>query len=252
MNIYLDIETIPGQSPKLKAEVAATITPPGSMKKAETITKWEAEEKPAAIEAAWRKFSFDGDRGEIVCIAWAVDEEPVQCVWRGIAPGDASTVGEDELINTFYDAVIAARRARRGLPPVYVGHNVRDFDLRFLFQRTVMLRMHPSVILPYDARPGSDRIFDTMEAWAGWRNRISLERLCKAFDIPTKGSELGGEDIDGSKVWDYVAAGRAGEVAEYCKADVERVREVYKRLTFAHHFERIPSTVCAGAAGLVA
>lgn len=110
---------------------------------------------------------------------------------------------------------------------------MHDFDLRFLFQRTVMLRMHPSVILPYDARPGSDRIFDTMEAWSGWRNRISLDRLCKAFDIPTKGSELGGEDIDGSKVWDYIAAGRAREVAEYCKADVERVREVCKRLTFA-------------------
>lgn len=232
MNIYLDIETIPGQSPRLKTDIAATIKPPGSMKKAETIAKWEAETKPDAIEAAWRKFSFDGDRGEIVSIAWAVDEEPVQCAWRGIAAGDANTVSESELIETFFAAVLAAQHARRNLPAVYVGHNVRDFDLRFLFQRSVMLRMYPTVALPYDARPGSDRIFDTMEAWAGWRGRISLDRLCKAFDIPTKGSELGGEDIDGSMVWDYIAAGRAREVAEYCKADVERVREVHRRLSF--------------------
>ena len=47
MKIYLDIETIPGQSPELKTEIAATIKPPGSMKKAETIARWEAEEKPA-------------------------------------------------------------------------------------------------------------------------------------------------------------------------------------------------------------
>ena len=48
MNIYLDIETIPGQRQGLKDEIGKTITHPGSMKKAETIAKWEAEQKPEA------------------------------------------------------------------------------------------------------------------------------------------------------------------------------------------------------------
>jgi predicted PolB exonuclease-like 3'-5' exonuclease len=71
-----------------------------------------------------------------------------------------------------------------------------------------------------------------MTAWAGWGGRISLDALCKALDIPTKGTELDGEDIDGSKVWDFVQAGRVSDVATYCMADVERVRTVYKRMNF--------------------
>lgn len=69
--IYLKIATIPGQRPGLKEEIPAAITPPGSMKKPETIAKWEAEEKPAAIEDAWPKTAFSGEHGEIVSIAWA-------------------------------------------------------------------------------------------------------------------------------------------------------------------------------------
>ena len=38
--------------------------------------------KTAAIEAAWRKTSFHGDRGEVVCIAWAVDDNPVAVMAR--------------------------------------------------------------------------------------------------------------------------------------------------------------------------
>lgn len=233
MNIYLDIETIPGQWPALRNEIAATLNPPGSMKKADTIAKWEAEQKPAAVEEAWRKCAFDGDRGEIVCIAWAVDDAPVRCAFRGIAAGDNDDIGEARLLDAFFGSLMAASKAAHGRPPAYVGHNVRDFDLRFLFQRAVILGIRPPFALPHDARPGSDRVFDTMEAWAGWRNHVSLDRLCRAFGLPPKGSELGGEAIDGSRVWEFIATGRAAEVAEYCKADVERVRAVHRRLTFA-------------------
>ena len=52
-------------------------------------------------------------------------------------------------------------------------------------------------------------IFDTMTAWAGVGN------------------------IDGSKVWDYVRTGRIADVVEYCKGDVERVRAIHRRMTFA-------------------
>ena len=242
MNIYLDIETIPGQSPELKDEIAAGITPPASMKKPETIAKWAAEQKPAAVEAAWRKCALEGDRGEIVCIAWAIDEGPVRCVHRGVVAGDGKSISEASLIEAFYQGVIDARLGTHGAPPVYIGHNVRDFDLRFIFQRTVILGLYPSVILPHDARPGSQHIYDTMEAWAGWRNRISLDRLCRALQLPVKGSELDNIDIDGAKVWDFVAAGQAAMVAEYCKADVERVRALHKCLTFINALDRRVST----------
>lgn len=234
MNIYLDIETIPGQNPALPEQIAADITPPGNMKRTETIAKWEAEEKPAAIEEAWRKTSFHGDRGEVVCIAWAVDEGPVQSASRSPDPLHHEHAGELELLDYFFYELDQACRPRKGqrVAPTFVGHKVRDFDLRFLFQRAVILGVRPSVRLPHDSRPGSSEVYDTMTAWAGWGGRISLDRLCRALRIPTKGSELGGEEISGDKVWDFVQAGRIQAVTEYCKADVERVRAVHQRLTF--------------------
>ena len=228
MNIYLDIETIPGQAKGLKERIAETVTPPGSMKKAETIAKWEAEQKPAAVEEAWRKTSFNGDQGEIVCIAWAIDGEPVQCVSRVMAVEQ----GEQLVLIDFFASIQQEIERQNGRLPVWIGHNVRDFDLRFIFQRAVIHDVCPPFRIPHDARPGSDRIFDTMDAWAGFRNRISLDRLCRALGIPLKGSELDGEEIDGSKVWDFVKAGRIQDVVCYCKADVERVRQVHSRLTF--------------------
>lgn len=83
MNIYLDIETIPGQRPGLRDEIAATITPPGNISKPETIAAWEAEKKPDLVEEAYRKTSFDGGVGHVVSIAFAIDDgEPT-----GIGPG---------------------------------------------------------------------------------------------------------------------------------------------------------------------
>ena len=71
-----------------------------------------------------------------------------------------------------------------------------------------------------------------MKAWAGLATASAWTGCARPSAIPTKGSELDGEEIDGSKVWDFVQAGRIDEVAEYCEADVERVRQVHRRLTF--------------------
>jgi len=232
VNIYLDIETIPGQAPGLKEQIAEGITPPGNYKKPETIAQWEAEQKPALVEQAWRGTAFAGDIGEVVCIAWAVDDEPAQVTFRGL-PGQAHDYPEADVLGLFFAVLKGASQQRHGRLPTFIGHNVREFDLRFLFQRAVILGVRPAFPLPHNAGPGSDRVYDTMEAWAGWRNRVSLDRLCKALGIPCKGAELGGEAIDGSKVWDFVQAGRIEDVAAYCKADVERVRAVHRRLTFA-------------------
>ena len=233
MNIYLDIETIPGQSESLFREVAAGIAPPGNISKPETLAKWEQEKKPAIIEEAWRKTAFHGDRGEVVCIAWAIDDEPPDCVFRGL-PGQKHNSSESLMLWEFVIAISEAINRHGGRWPVFVGHNVRDFDLRFLFHRCVILGIKPSFRLPHDVRPGSEQVFDTMTAWSGWGGRISLDRLCRALGVPTKGSELSGVEIDGSKVWDFVRDGRIEEVATYCKADVERVRQVYRRITFAN------------------
>ena len=226
MKIYLDIETIPGQNPAIRQAIEDTITHPGSMKKPETIAKWEAEQRPQAVEDAWRKTAFKGDQGEIICISWALEDAEPQVVMRDLGGS------ERDMLSAFFHQVMTAVPPGRHAGIEWVGHNVRDFDLRFIFQRAVILGVRPPFRLPHDVRPGSGEVYDTMTAWAGWGGRISLDALCRALGIPTKGDELGGEEIDGSKVWDFVKDGRVCDVATYCMADVERVRQVYKRMNF--------------------
>lgn len=242
MHIYLDIETIPGQAPGLKNEIARGVSPPANYSKPETIAKWEAETKPGLIEETWRKTSFAGDRGEVICIGWAVDDAPAETLTRTLSSPEAWLLGE------FFGAVHRAIEASHGRVPRWVGHNVRDFDLRFLYQRAVVLGLRPPFALPHDARPGSEFVFDTMTAWAGWGGRVSLARLCTALGLPAKGSEIGEEEMDGSRVWDMVKAGRLDDVAEYCRGDVERVRLLHHRLNFDMPRDDVapPRMACAG------
>ena len=85
MHLYLDIETIPGQRPGLRDEIAAKILPPGNYKKPETIAAWETDEKPALVEEAFRKTSFDGGVGHVVSIAYAIENGEVDGIGVGMS-----------------------------------------------------------------------------------------------------------------------------------------------------------------------
>ena len=215
--LYLDIETIPCQKPGLLEEIRATIQPPGNISKPETIVKWMAENKDSAAEEAYRKTALNGTQGEIVCIGYAGAEGGASCTMRSLGES------EGDMLQNFFDTV-----DKHHPHDTLVGHNVLGFDLRFIFQRAVILGVKPSFPLRQDDRYNGERVYDTMLAWAGWGNRIKLSTICEALGIPVK---TGG--IDGSQVWDYVKAGKIAEVAEYCKEDVEAVRQVHRRMTFA-------------------
>ena len=236
--LYLDIETIPSQRPdvltkfqsRARAECetdVASITPPGNLKKPETIKAWEEEVKPgviaekratceAEIDAAYRKTALNGAYGEVAVIGFAVgDGDPVAVV-RDMG----RQMSEKELLYRTFEALPSGRI-------LLVGHNVLEFDLRFLFQRAMVNQVPfpPELRMAMEAKPWeTGRLFDTMTQWAGFKGRISLDALCDAFGIPGKG------DIDGSKVWDYVKAGRIAEIAEYCRDDVRMTREVFKKM----------------------
>lgn len=233
--LYLDIETIPDVRPGAKEKFAATIMPPANMTKAETIAAWEATKRPAAIEAAWRKTSLNGTAGKIATIAWAFDDGPVHS-----AHSDdwGSESGEADTLREFFASVEAqnAMNWSRGnsLRPQLIGHNILNFDLRFLFQRCVVLRVPAPLWLPRNARPWDDFVFDTMTEWAGHRDYVRMDVICEALGLPVKGSEFANpeDEIDGAGVWDAVRDGRIADVARYCAADVERTRAMHKRMIF--------------------
>ena len=160
-----------------------------------------------------KRLSLSAATARILCLAYALEppaDSPV-----AVLGGD-----EREILQSFWKLAIETN--------LFVGHNVLDFDLRFIHQRSMIHQIKPSRELPF-ARFRSAPIFDTMHEWSKWgREHVRLDLLARALGIASSK-----ECLDGSKVYPYYRAGKLAEICEYCKCDVDTVRQVYRRLTFA-------------------
>ncbi len=229
MNIFIDIETIPGQSEQIKQGLVRdaqaqkdSVKAPANYKDPDKINEYlQAKYKEIldGVEDAWKRTALDGGFGQLLMIGYAIDDDEPQVIWFDHKHQDA----ERHVLENFFAELRDLKPEDR---PKFIGHNLVDFDLRFIWQRAIVLGVKPPSCLPFNPKPWDDSVFDTMTAWAGLKNRISMDRLCEIFGIDGKG------EIDGSKVWDFVKDGRIEEVAEYCKQDIERTRAMFNRINF--------------------
>lgn len=226
LDCFMDIETMPTEDPAMIAEIATTVTVPRTYKKADSIAAWEKDEKPQLVSEAVSKTALDGTYGRVCAIGWAIDDAPAE-VWLG---------DERDVIGGFFDAVHRVEKVRliRDGEPYdrelrWIGHNVRSFDLRFLWQRAVIhkLRMPPTLRIALNARPfGPSTVVDTMTLWNPERDhRVSLDRLCKALGIPSPKV-----DMDGTQVCAAMRAGEIERVRAYVQGDIAAVRACYYRM----------------------
>ena len=164
------------------------------------------------MEEEFRKTSFKGRRGRILCIGY-VKEGPKETE-EGVLSGDKSA-----LLTEFWDIAWDV--------DLFVGFNILDFDLKFIMQRSIMQRVKPSRSISF-ARYRSEPVYDVMTEWVQWSNTyIKLDELAQALGLESpKGA------IDGSKVYDYYLAGKAQEICDYCLRDVYATRDIYRRMTF--------------------
>lgn len=219
INIFFDIETIPAQSEKIKNHVQSNISPPANYKKPEVISAWIEENR----DAMYRKTALNGGFGQIVCIGYAVNDNPVKVIYS-----DEWATSESDVLSNFFSDISKSYKFGYHTPPQFIGHNIDNFDLRFIYQRAIILGIKPPDFLPVNNKVYNNiHIFDTMVEWSGRHNFVSLNDICLSLGISQKSDE-----IDGSKVWDFVQNGKMKEVAEYCASDVEKVRAIYKRMSF--------------------
>ena len=136
--LIFDLESIPSQLPDIREELARNIEPPGNISKAETIAAWHAEKKPALIEEAYLKTSFDGGLGQVACIGFAIDDEPPV----SFAVCELSHDDERKIIQDFFCVITDAGLVH------YVGHNVIGFDFPFLWKRCMLLGIKPPASFP--------------------------------------------------------------------------------------------------------
>ncbi|MCX6812772.1 MAG: ribonuclease H-like domain-containing protein [Candidatus Berkelbacteria bacterium] len=211
--LYLDIETLPASGEQMaiiknfyeeaKKKKALNGTGNGSSR--------QNQNEATSFDNYFRGTSFSGEFGRIFCIGYAVDDQPAECL----------SGTEKEILTKFWEI---ARDAS-----LFIGHNVMDFDMRFIYKRSIVNNIKPTQDLSF-ARYRSNPIFDTMKEWEKWGAiGASLHKLSIALGIASPKEE----GIDGSQVYDFFLAGKTAEIVEYCIRDVEATRKIYKRITFS-------------------
>lgn len=225
--LFLDIETLPAGEEKreiLELLYAKKQAKRSRKKYIEEEAEWAGNGNrygngssngsgTGGFDAFVRGTSFDGGFGRILCIGYAVDDRQTDVLCN---PDD-----EKKMLEEFWNLAEEC--------DLYIGHNIIEFDLRFIYQRSVVLGVRPTPKRELSfARYRSDPIFDTMKEWSKWgMKNIGLEEVSLALGIPSPK-----DGIDGGQVFDFYKAGKVQEICEYCKRDVETTREVYKRMVF--------------------
>lgn len=175
------------------------------------------------------KTALNGDFGRILCIGY-IDENRDGQVASGVIGWNNKT---NKFIKTEREILTEFWQMMKGFNPNYdriVGHNIYDFDLRFILKRSRLHQVKPTVNFSF-ARYRNQPIYDTMYEWECWSfgNKISLDRLAQVFSLPSSKSD----EIDGSRVHEFFQKGKHREIRDYCLKDVELTREIYRRMIFA-------------------
>lgn len=229
--LFIDLETIPGQSEQAREIARAETKPPGTLKKEESITAWWEEHGEAAIEENWRKQALDPALGEICAIGFALGEEaPAQSLVRGLEEAEGDFLRRAlRAIERSIREMTADIDGQRGpwdaitLRPV--AHNAA-FDFGFLRARCWANRIRPPYWLPRAAdRYGKD-YDDPMLAFAGFGGRVSLSRLTRCLGLPDPKAET-----DGGAVFDLWRNGEHARLAAYNAGDVEACRACWLIMT---------------------
>lgn len=211
--LYFDIETLPAiqwmmNPAKLKEYGESRI--PKNYKKPDSIMGWIAENGQRILHET----ALDWRYGNLLCIGYAVNTSPVM-----------TTYSFDPTLPISVYPMLS--RLEEALPHevTWVGHNVLDFDLRWL--KYLALRMkHPiAKLIPFGK--WTPLVHDTMVMWSGpgIRQHTSLADIAEYLGLEGKG-----QGLNGSGIFDAWAAGEHDRIRMYCAQDVELTRQIHQRL----------------------
>lgn len=228
--ITIDCETLPEHTAEHTDEETAAYTnlPDISRQRSTPATDDAATGAPSNTREHQRT-ALSGDTGRLLCIGFTDEgsgRQPVKGVlgWdreRGCFTGD-----EAEVLRGFWEMM----RTFRPCVDRIVGHNIYNFDLPFIYKRSVVCGVRPSIELNF-ARYRNQPIYDTMCEWEKWNLRyaISLDRLARVLGLESPKTN----ECDGSRIAELFALGEHKTIRDYCLKDVITTRRIYRRMTFA-------------------
>jgi DNA polymerase elongation subunit (family B) len=217
VRIYLDIETIPPKHDEFHSS---------------------CENRQPCPDEEYRQMALQAEFGRIVCIGVIVENNQGELIDKKLFGtkeySSDYSIGESlKSVSFMYLEKITLHDFWKFMKQfdvrndLIIGHNILDFDLPFIYKRSIINQVIPTVNLSFKRYYPSE-IYDTMWIWSRWQHRISLDKLCLALKIESPKNN----GIDGGKVYEYCCYELDALVAEYCLKDVEAVRQIYYRMNF--------------------
>lgn len=203
-HLFIDIETLGHEPEKNK------IQPPKNYKSDEAIEKYRNEN----LDKIWRENALKSLHCDVICVGYAFDSEPVEAIY-----------GDEKDMFIALDAILAKGDNPEHL--LVVAHNGLNFDFPILRHRAIKYGLKTLFNVLDFKNKYDPRVQDTQALFAGtdYKGHYSLDNIAKFLGIEGKS-----EGIDGAKVHDYFLDGRIKEIADYCRQDVEVLRNVYNKL----------------------
>lgn len=219
--IFLDIETLPA------AEQHREFV--------ENTTRAKALKNGTVADAAQLAHAFDqtalrGTLGRLLCIGFLYEEDGLKKCCGAFGwdkQAQRFHLNEAQTLQSFWHYL-----ADKGFDlrhDLLIGHNVLAFDLPFLYQRSIVHGVRPSVkfdLYPFREQP----IYDTMRQWGcnNPREYFSLAELAHACGLNCpKSSGVSGENVAA-----FFAAHQHTEILKYCLNDVRCTRRLYYHMTY--------------------
>lgn len=223
--IYIDVETIPDQSPGAKEAAIERIKAPSHY--GEEAAKKYRDKKGLT---AWESTSLQPMYGEIVTVCYTGASGEVTGVQRD--PRDLSRSSEAEILGLLWHSLRDYRAC-----PHFVGWQL-GFDLRFLWMRSMICGVRPPWHIPWRAKPWQGLYTDLLYEWAGGElEGYKLQTVAKVLGIEMD------DTIDGSQVWACVQAGRMDTVVQHCRSDVLTCWAIHARLDWREVEEQTEMTL---------
>jgi predicted PolB exonuclease-like 3'-5' exonuclease len=158
------------------------------------------------------KGALSAPTGQVVCICMLVDDG-ANMIERSFV-----STNEESLLRQFWDHV--------NPNDLFIGHNILEFDLSFVRQRSWIVGLKPSRDIDL-RRYYSHDLVDIMHLWSNWGStpRPSLDGLADVLGLRRKTAK-------GTKVAERWASNDLESIANYCREDVRITFEAFLRLTF--------------------
>lgn len=221
--VFLDIETLP------PCEEQRDRIPVSLVRK--LARRRRSDDGEECSEEQYRRLALHGECGRLLTISVIVEWDG-EIIHRGLLgrekPSSQFHFDEARTLRGFWKLVKDFNPGR----DLFVGHNVMQFDLPFLYKRSMINRVQPTVEVSL-ARYRRQSVFDTMQVWSGWDSRyyLSLSELGGLLGLGGKA-----EGMNGGCVYDYICRGEHDRVARYALQDVELVRAIYYRMAYPEFF----------------